>query len=424
MERIEYLNVTQEDVDQMLESTSFCSLAWVHIHQAPDAKIAPCCIAHFSAEPHVADTVDELVNSEYMRDIRRNMIAGIKNEACNNCYSHERDFGDSFRKGKNSEYGHLMLDALNNTRTDGTVENFKMRYFDIRFSNVCNMKCRSCGPAFSSLWDNEIKLHDVTSNYATPHSGFTPADGNLLQDVLDNHVQHIENAYFAGGEPLVSDEHYAILNKLIELEKFDTALNYNTNASILKFKDYDLVGMWDKFTEGVDIAASIDHVGARAEYIRSGTKWDKVFNNLITLSKMENITLSINTVASALNYVTLDEHVKTIVEAGIIKPDTASHIGFYPLYGPAHLNAQNLPREIKEIGTARNRALIEWLLEQGFLPDNGTITTLQDIITFAEKTDSWAEQRTNFIDNITYFDNIRKENFQTVFPELASMIDD
>ena len=424
MSQIEYINIDQAEVDQLLENPSFCSLAWIHAHQAPDAKIAPCCIGKMSGEAVLVDTVDELINHDYLRNLRLDMVNGIKNSICENCYSHERDFGDSFRKGKNREFGHLMHRALNSTRTDGIIEDFEMHYYDIRFSNVCNMKCRSCGPAFSSLWENEIKIHDVPGHLSQYHSGYAPSETDLLQDVLDNHVKNIELAYFAGGEPLVSDEHYAILNKLIELEKFDVGLLYNTNASVLQFKNYNLVDMWSKFHNVVDVSASIDHVGARAEYIRHGTKWDKVNTNLKTLSNLDMVGLNVNTVVSNLNYVTLDEHVRSLVESGIIKPDNDQHIGMSPLYGPSHLCAQALPADIKAIGGARNKALIEWLLEQGFLPDNGTVTTLTDIINFTESADRWPEQREHFNNHIQYFDKIRGEDFKTTFPELASMINE
>ena len=99
------------------------------------------------------------------------------------------------------------------TQEDGTVEEFKMRYFDIRFSNICNFKCRTCGSEFSSQWGAEMQ-----KNFDPKHPIVIHVDdgkGSVLEEVL-THIEHIDLAYFAGGEPLIMPEHYNILKHLYD----------------------------------------------------------------------------------------------------------------------------------------------------------------------------------------------------------------
>ena len=105
-----------------------------------------------------------------------------------------------------------------------------MTYWDIRFSNLCNLSCRSCGYIFSSNWyqdqaklaGGDWKLKNPVMNYA----GRTETD---MWEQLEPHLDYVEQIYFAGGEPLLMEEHYKILDELVRRERFDVRLVYNTN---------------------------------------------------------------------------------------------------------------------------------------------------------------------------------------------------
>ena len=116
----------------------------------------------------------------------------------------------------------------------GYLSNFKMRYFDLRFTNICNFKCRTCNSAFSSQWEFE-NLKRKLPNARVFDKNNKP---EFLKEILD-HVPYMETAYFAGGEPLITEEHYILLEEMIRLGKTDIQLSYNSNASNLKFKQKD-----------------------------------------------------------------------------------------------------------------------------------------------------------------------------------------
>ena len=115
---------------------------------------------------------------------------------------------------------------------------------------------------------------------------FAGGDSNdsLYNQFKKPHFKNIKVFYFAGGEPLMTDKHYEILEHLIETGNTKVTLEYNSNVSRLKYKNKSIIDLWNKF-ENVTVSASLDSWGSRAEYIREGTDWDKVESNLQTIKE-------------------------------------------------------------------------------------------------------------------------------------------
>ena len=137
-------------------------MPWMHMHIWPNGNAFPCCMSDSSivfGNVHREKIVD-LANNENYKQIRKEMLDGVKPKACTRCYELETS-ADSFTLRKNSLSSfkeHLHL--LEETNEDGSINDYKMRYLDIRFSNLCNLKCRTCGPDLSSSWyEDQMKLY-------------------------------------------------------------------------------------------------------------------------------------------------------------------------------------------------------------------------------------------------------------------------
>ena len=144
------------DKDKLLtESKVFCMAPWVHIHTSPIGDVGPCCISKGRFSNSLENNLTGIVNAEGMKMLRQDMLNGVENPACTTCYNHEKQGIKSFRGWMNDRYGEYLYYSLANTRKDGTLDNFKMRYFDVRFNNICNFKCRTCNSSFSSQWEQE-----------------------------------------------------------------------------------------------------------------------------------------------------------------------------------------------------------------------------------------------------------------------------
>ena len=407
------------DKDFLLKkSQSFCMAPWIHLYVAPDGVASPCCI---STSAHtvtgVGNTRDqslmELVNSEKMNALRVDMLSNTMNELCSACHNHEAQGITSARNYFNIDNTEGFPSVANDTNEDGSLREFKMRYFDIRFSNICNMKCRSCSSIFSSQWELEDNKNILLAKIVQKNN-----NKDFLQEVLSQ-IENMDLAYFAGGEPLITEEHYLMLEEMIRQGRTDIKLRYNTNLSNFKFKNKDLLSLWKQFKNPISINASIDHFGERAEYIRHGTDWATVENNFITAKRTPFIRLQMNTVVSIFNYVTLREFYQYIIDKQLFVPSDWQY-SLYNMSVPEHLSAHVLPTEYKILGNARMLEVKQLLKDKRFNP--ATFTQIDNSIRWVESNNTWETYKEMFRSETSRLDTIRGESFVKTFPELAGLL--
>lgn len=388
---------------------------WTHLFLNPDSNARPCCIAEGNfGNYNDTPSVDQLINSTQMNKLRLDMLNGVENTACENCYVHERQGIRSLRNLINSDQQEHTAE-LDKTNLDGSISEFKMRYFDFRFSNICNMKCRSCGSWFSSLWEQEDLK---TKKLAAP---LIKIDNKpALYKDIEQHIDNFNVLYFAGGEPLITEDHYTVLEDLIRRNKTDVVLRYSTNLSVLKFKDKDLLDLWSNFKKNIELYASVDHYGERAEYIRHGTDWGVVESNLHTVKKLPNITFRINSVLSIYNYLTFGDLYMYLIKQGLYTPKDNLYT-IWNLSNPDYMNAQCLPKNLKVLAKKNLQQLIGYMHHQQF-PDRHK-KELINAVSWVDSKDSWEHYKDKFKIETTALDKIRSEDFIKVFPELAQLME-
>jgi radical SAM protein with 4Fe4S-binding SPASM domain len=393
------------------ESKVFCMFPWVHLNVTPKGDIYPCCSNNYT-EPFgnaKNTTLKEAFNNEHMKQLRLNMLNETPSKICEFCYKHEQAGPFSFRNYSKEQFASRFDEVVPNTQADGTVEDFRMHYFDVRFSNICNFKCRTCGSEFSSQWGAEMNKH-----YDKTHPIVIHADdhkGDLLNEVLSQ-IEYIDLAYFAGGEPLITDEHYTILEEMIRVGRTDITLRYNTNASNIKYKNHDILDLWKHFKK-VELSCSVDHYGERAEVLRKGTDWGKVESNLLTFRNLDYVSFQINTVFSIFNYSTIGDFYNYLKSKDIVRTNDWYH-SLYLAVHPEYYCAKSLPRELKDLAKIK---------AQEFITGNGdqyqSLTRLVgEAINFADESDAWPQNKEAFLMHSKSLDKIRNEDFLKVFPEL------
>lgn len=409
-----YIKLEDLDKDYLLnESKTFCMYPWTHLNATPLGNIFPCCSNDYTAPMgNTKDmTLAEAFNSDYMKGLRLDMLNERKHEICNFCYAHESAGPHSFRKYSIEHFGKYFDESLAMTHTDGTVDEMKMRYFDIRFSNICNFKCRSCGSEFSSQWALEDKKTWNPDGPVILH--VDKEEGGVLQEILDQ-VDHIDIAYFAGGEPLITPEHYVILEELIRKGKTDTVLRYNTNASTVSYKDKDIFDLWKHFDK-VEVSCSIDHFGQRAEMMRHGTDWGRVETNLKKFRSLDYISFQMNTVLSIMNYYTLHEFFEYMNGVGLFDYDKDFYNSLYLAANPKYYCAQALPKKLKQQAAQK--------LMSGYQGDRAVDQLIKSGVDFAALDDTWDEVKKDFFHMTYRLNKLRGEDFFEVFPELKQLQD-
>lgn len=416
--------------DKINNSKTFCVFPWNHLHVTPIGTAAPCCIAksctsHEGMGDAKNSRLMDLVNSPKMNQLRLDMINGVESEECTSCYQHEQAGVKSFRKEGLRFYPDVIEDAVNNTNDDGSVSEFNMRYYDMRFSNLCNFKCRTCGQEYSSQWEQENRKHNYiqdVSNLIFPKG----ANKELLQDAIDQ-IKNLEKAYFAGGEPLIMEEHYILLEEMIRQGRTDVTLVYNSNISNLKYKDKDLIGLWKHFDKDIQLYASVDHVKERAEYIRHGTDWGLIEQNMVELRQHEFIKMTMNTVLSIFNFLTIDKFYQYLIGKNLYsKLDLSASL--YCMATPYYLSCHSLPLEFKELGNQSVDRAIKVMTANKFRPDQ--LSELAQARPWTMSQHTWEDKdqygysnKVRFRMEIERLDKIRSEKFENVFPELVPLLE-
>jgi sulfatase maturation enzyme AslB (radical SAM superfamily) len=357
---IEVEDLTQQQQHRLMHSETFCILPWIHLHAWPDGRAYPCCLA--KADSPLGDlkkqTMREVWNSADLREMRTNMLSDKSCRQCTNCYEQEASGFTSMRNGSNKNFGqHIGL--IDQTLPDGSLPDMRLHYWDIRFSNICNLKCRSCGGIFSSRWYNDdVKLW---GKELRPRVQFAGRHEEDIWEQMQEHIPHLDQIYFAGGEPLIMEEHNRILKLLIDKGNTGVRLIYNTNLNELYFKKENVLDLWKHFPE-VCVAASLDDMGARAEVIRSGTNWLQVEQNIRDLKReCPHIDFMISPTLSVMNVWNFCKFHRYMVEQEFIRP---GDMNVNILMNPPEYRIDILPPSIKHEIKQEFEQHIEWLKDK------------------------------------------------------------
>jgi len=424
------------NVQDLVTSKAFCMKPWVHLHVAHFGEVPLCCNAAWGDEYAMGyidkQSFDQIWNGQLMRDFRLKMLNDEPNFRCERCYEQEKVGLHSPRIAVNSSYANKLDWALG-TDALGFAPQAKPITWDIRITNLCNLKCRMCGHHSSSHWYDDAKalgLEKASQNEAVWHDTkvtHSPKDFNLLMQQLDFVIPDLDEIYFAGGEPLLMDEHYAILHKLIERGKTDVRLYYNTNFSQTTYKGIDVFSLWLNF-DRVEVFASLDDSGSRGELQRCGLSWRKVEENRQRMLQIcPQVQFVISSTITVFNVQHISDFHRDWVERGFIcinefKP----HVLMYP----PQYSIRILPMKLKKRAEEKLNAHIEWMIRyaeqhpEALSPKPANLDSLiheiRGCIKFMNSKDD-SHLIPKFREITSRLDNLRSENTRAVFPELEEM---
>jgi MoaA/NifB/PqqE/SkfB family radical SAM enzyme len=409
--KISLRDVSERDRFLLSESKTFCMYPWVHLHAWPTGEAYPCCHAEMGVG-QVGNcrttTLEEIWNDKPMQKLRADMLSETPNPACGRCYEQEQSGFFSGRQSANKHHGH-NIHKLESTP-------FEMTYWDIRFSNLCNLKCRSCGHIFSSQWyQDQAKLaggnwkeRNTVMNYA----GRTETD---MWEQLMPHLDYVEQIYFAGGEPLLMEEHYRILDELVRRGRFDVRLVYNTNFTHTDLKGNSVFEYWKQF-DSVAVGASLDASGARGEYIRKGTDWAVVEQNRRDmLAICPGVDFYISPTLSIMNAMHLPDFHRDWVEKGLLNPQD---LNVNILQDPPAYRIDIAPAAFKQQIKEKFEQHLEWL--RPLDPLSRATVGFESAITYMMATDN-TQLMPRFWAKTEQLDAIRKETILDIIPELKAL---
>jgi MoaA/NifB/PqqE/SkfB family radical SAM enzyme len=394
-------------------------------------------------------TLEEAWNSGYMRNVRKMMLRGEKPASCLKCYKEEESGHLSKRNWETEYWGNRFnLDELvAETKEDGSIPP-KIRYIDLRLGSKCQLACVMCSPHDSTGWIKEwnemypqMKNEKLKNTSGWHNKGRNDGasynwhknNPRFWADLMDQ-IPHMYQLYFAGGESLIIDEHYELLEECIKRgHAKNMELRYNSNA--VEWRD-DLFDLWAEFKR-VRFHYSVDALGDQNDYIRYPSKWNHQVEQMWKLdATTDNVEVTTATTIMALNIGYIPDFIKWKVEQGFKKwnkwPFGAGGINMHFAYWPPQLNVKTLPLELKKQVTDKyENEFYPWLdenwdkftgvKEAGITKEQWMnapygLKRYQGVIRFMNAED-WSARMPEFKEYIKLVNKTRGyDNFEEIFP--------
>jgi MoaA/NifB/PqqE/SkfB family radical SAM enzyme len=394
-----------------LPNKKFCVLPWVSLEASPIGTVRPCCLAEEEITDSGGDKFnlatahfDTIQNSHYMRKLRQAFIDGDEPRTCKKCWNEERS-------GRTSKRMHT-LDRLKHVipPQDWTLDAKPLMFLDLKLGNICNLKCRICGSWSSSTFAaEEIKFADnkkESFHYQMLKAGSWPRSNDLFWSQIDKISSQLRYIEFTGGEPFMIQEHFDMLQELVirGLAK-NIEIHYNTNGT--QWPE-DAAEIWRHF-KTVEVAFSIDDVGPRFEYQRSGAKWIEVQENIDKFKNLRirhsNIQLQVCSTVNVFNIYYIEEL------ANWIDTQEFDFVYWNIMHEAPYFSIASLPTSVKQTITEK---LINADLSQ---------KNKQEFLNIIDFMNQGSQDMSELmVKKIREVDQRRNENLAVVEPEFAKLI--
>lgn len=365
-------------------SDTFCPLPWIGYSIRCNGIVRICCHANQGPNRGVLlkedntsfkynDSIDKSRNSERLKDVRLSILNRKWHPECVRCM---REFNSGLRPRNHSETSQWKRyftgeDARELTKSDGTIDTSKvpLRYFDLRFGNTCNLRCRTCGPTDSSGWfkdfeaiygtntyreyDGEfirVKIIKEGSRYIAEGKPYDWYKEDIFWKELSKSKDSMKLVYIVGGEPLIIYEHYDFLDECVKggYSK-GMKIEYNTNLTVVPKR---AIKLWKNFHR-VGFGVSIDGVGKVNDYMRWPSKFSTIEKNLKLLDEIESThVLWTSYTVSVYNMLHIPEFMIWKIRQKFKRVNPSPHNPFasmHPLHRPDYMNVKMFPKESADI---------------------------------------------------------------------------
>ena len=455
-------------------SKTFCILPWVHLSTRPDGSMRVCCTANASSVGPTNDkehggqvgilktedgkpnnlNVSDFVsswNSTYMKNVRKQMMHDEIPPSCIKCFKEEAAGHNSKRMWETRYWSERVdiEDLLRNTNEDGSVPP-QLTYIDLRFGTKCQLACVMCSPHDSSGWITDWKaIYPEVQNASLKETMQWKDKGSyngssynwhknnpIFWDQFYEQIPNMQQIYFAGGESLIIEEHYDILEQCIKQGYAkDLELRYNSNGVEWRA---DLFDLWKEF-KLVRFHYSVDSIKEMNDYIRYPSNWNRteqVFH-LLDTETSNNVEVTIACAVQALNIYYIPDFIKWKLTQKFNKinmwPFGAGGVNYHFVYHPPHLNVKILPKWFKKQCRKKYEEFYPWWEENWELGipawhkgkvqyadwRNASygISRLEGMLQFMESED-WSLRLPETREFLQKCNQQRSLDFNSIFPEM------
>ena len=285
----------------MSKPDTMCLAPWVHTYLSPQTERRMCCASREPAQnfrqyidtssgtgQYIPVTLEQHWNSDHMQSVRRRMMAGETLPECEVCNDKLLNT-NVYRTYFDHLFEHKLPEIFETTAEDGSTTMAPVSW-DYRFSNLCNFKCRTCGDMLSSSWETEQRQHRMVDTTNSKNNWMVPEIRQQITKFQDTQIEaefsdaverhSVEEIYWVGGEPLMYEQHWRYMKRIIELgDGPKLYARYNTNLSRVDYRGINLYSDILANVRDWQICASIDGTGTTGEYIRTGLDYAQFVSN-------------------------------------------------------------------------------------------------------------------------------------------------
>jgi sulfatase maturation enzyme AslB (radical SAM superfamily) len=447
---------------------TLCPVPWISQSLRANGDVRVCCQAQHGPTGGILKddsgnalnaktaNLSESRNSSLSKEIRKTMMEGNWHPECVRCQT-ETESGMNSRIIYENEYwineGNFSWDeVLKHTSADGTIDTTMIdcTFYDVRFGNLCNLKCRMCGPTDSSQWyDDQAELwgprykdsHGFVKLVKNEKDKFVPEEdvynwheSESYWEQMDGQIPQITKLYIVGGEPLLIDRHYEFLQKCVDQgQAKKMTIEYNTNLTNIPPRAWNI---WKHFKQ-VNVGASIDGVGDINHYMRYPANFDQIHKNLLKLSTAEgNFKVWIAATVNVFNVLHFPEFMEWILLNKISRVNDDERrpiITPHPLHGPKFYNIRMLPKfakdHIKEKYESYKPRLLS-IIDNSDWPEKRKKSSRKDAVQLLDQYIDYMYSK-DFSDTLPMFwtatrklDKIRGHSIEDYIPELYELLKD
>lgn len=401
------------DYSKFIMPESLCMNPWARLEVITDGTVKPCCFLSSplhddSGQPYniQTHTLEEIYFSKDLNNLRQQFLDGIKPERCRSCWNYEKHGLRSIRQHSQWELNQHQFDI---DWHDTNINNLKS--MSMALGNVCNLRCRICGPEQSSSWAAESikqlpkaerkssKLYQILQNKSWVYKEL-----DYWNDFYTM-LPYLSELKFVGGEPMLIEKHFDVLKHIIKLEHNQHLdLVYNTNGTV--YPEH-AVALWKEF-RSVTLAFSIDDVAERFEYQRFGSQWSEIQKNInkyLQLKHSLNIEFAVNSTINIMNVLYLDRLLQWFDEIEV--EDIRLSVLLYPnSLSISNMTDQAKVSVLRKLQTIKVAPAIQ--------------AQVDGIISFIQK--SATNTGASFVEYTKQLDLIRHQQFSDSHPEMAQLM--
>ena len=450
----------------MNKPKTLCPVPWMSQSLRANGDIRVCCQAQHgptggilkdrNGNPYNARTatLKDVRNSPLSKEIRKYMIEGKWHPECIRCQT-ESESGMRSRLDYENEIWVSSKEfdwdnLLEHTSKDGTIDvnEINCSFYDVRFGNLCNLKCRMCGPTDSSMWyDDQVSLwgdsykdsHGRVKLVKNSKGKFEPSinvydwhESDHYWEQMNANINEIRKLYIVGGEPLMIDRHYEFLQKCIDTgASKNIIVEYNTNLTNIPQRAWNI---W-KYFKRINIGASIDGIGDINHYMRYPSNFNKIHENLLKLSNAEgNFKVWIAATINVFNVLHFPEFIEWIIKNKIPKvndDDWRPIITPHPLHGPKFYNIRMLPKFAKDAVHEKYQEYKPYLcslIDKQNWDENRKEVSKKEVVNLLDQysdymySKDFSEHLPRFWEATRRLDKIRNHSIEDYIPELYNLL--